>query len=157
MCGGALWLCVQAETPAAAVTRAKAIKAKGAASTQADCHDLVGIATAFPTDADVQYNVCFAMVRIADYGGAEGARKLLAAGGHCAAVAALHTFSTNARVLHWACGALWRIARYGGADAVAAIRAVDGTLIDKLTQARDVIRASMPWSDTAAKVLAQLG
>ena len=77
------------ETPAAAVTRALAIRAKRAAAiAQADCHDLVGIANAFPTDADVQNNVCWAMADIAYYGGVEGARKLLAAGGHCAAATA---------------------------------------------------------------------
>ena len=32
---------------------------------QADCHDLVGIATAFPIDAYVQYSVCWAMADIA--------------------------------------------------------------------------------------------
>jgi len=147
---------VQGETPAAAVTRAKAIGAKRAAATQADCHDLVGIATAFPTDAGVQENVCYAMGRIAAYGKAEGARKLLAAGGHCAAVAALHACSTNARVLYRACEALYCIAHFGGADAVAAIRAVDGTLIDKLRQASRVIKAAGEY-DYAAMVLAQLG
>ena len=151
-----MWLCVQCETPAAAATRAQAIRAKKAAATQADCHDLVGIATAFPTDAGVQYNVCDVMFHIAVNGEAEGARKLLAAGGHCAAVAALHAFSTNAGVLERACGALYYIAVNGGADAVAAIRAVDGTLIDKLTQARDVMRAG-GWGDYAAEVLALLG
>jgi hypothetical protein len=148
---------VQGETPAAAVTRAKAIGAKEAAATQADCHDLVGIATAFPTDADVQWTVCHAMWRIADSGKAEGARKLLAAGGHCAAVAALHACSTNARVLNLSCEALYRIVEHGGADAVAAIRAVDGTLIDKLTQASDVIRAAGMRPDFADMALAQLG
>ena len=155
-CGGAVWLCAQAETPAAAVTRAKAIGAKGRAATQADANDLVGIATAFPTDADVQCNVCDAMVNIPAYGGAEGARKLLAAGGHRVAVAALGAFSTNARVLAQACVALYYIAHYGGADAIAAIRAVDGVR-DKLRQASDVIKAAGWKNDYAALVLAQLG
>jgi len=140
-----------------AITRARAMGAKRAAITQADCHHLVGIATAFPTDSDVQYNVCKAMWSIAAYGKAEGARKLLAAGGHRVAVAALHARPTNAKVLARACWALWYIAHYCGADAKAAIRAVDGTFIDKLRQACDVITAVGLWDEvTAAWVLVEL-
>ena len=146
---------MQAETPAAAVTRANAIGAKEAAATQADADDLVGIATAFPTDADVQYNVCEAMRDIAYCGEAESARKLLAAGGHRVAVAALGAFSTNAEVLKVACWALYWIAVNSDADAKTAIRAVDGVM-DKLRQASDVIKAGGEW-DSAADVLAQLG
>lgn len=147
---------MQAETPAAAATRAKAIGAKGAAATQADANELVAIATAFPTDANVQYSVCNAMRDIAAFGEAAGARKLLAAGGHSVAVAALGAVSTNAEVLDAACVALYLIARYGGADAIAAIRAVDGVM-DKLRQASDVIRAAGGMWDAAADVLALLG
>ena len=131
-----------------------AIWVKGAAATQADANDLVGIATAFHTDADVQDNVSHAMGYIAAYGGAEGARKLLAAGGHSVIVAALGTFSTNARVLHRACGALHYIAGSGVADAKAAICAVDGVM-DKLRQASDVMRAAC-MGDSAVLVLGQL-
>jgi hypothetical protein len=140
-----------------AITRALVIRAKQAAATQADCHDLVGIATAFSTDAEVQYNVCNAMVTIAVYGKAEGAHKLLAAGGHRVAVAALHACSTNVGVLARAFWVLYHIAAHGGADAKAAIRAVDGTLIEKLRQACDVVTAAGLWDEvTAACALAQL-
>jgi hypothetical protein len=144
------------ETPAVAVTRVKAIGTKYAAATKADCEDLVGIAIAFPADADVQHSVFYAMTYILAFGGAEGARKLLAAGGHRVAVAALHACSTNAWVLHWACAALWYIADVDGADGIAAIRAVDYTLMEKLRQASDAIRAA-GWGDWAAGVLRQLG
>ena len=146
---------VRAETPASAAERAKAIGAKKAAATQADCHDLVGIATAFPTDADVQEKVCDAMRVLAAFGYAGGARKLIAAGGHRVAIAALGVFSTNARASQVACRALHYIACHGGADAIAAMCAVDGVM-DKLRQASDVMRAAGRIDLAAATVLAWL-
>jgi hypothetical protein len=126
-----------------AIARAEAIRHKhDTAITQADCHDLVGIATAFSTDAEVQWNVFVTMWQIAYYGTDEGARKLIAAGAHRVVVAALHAFSTDGTLLYRACWALWHIAHKGGADGIAAIRAFDGTLIDTLRQASDVIRAA---------------
>ena len=148
-------MCVQAETPAAAVTRAQAIKAKYGTATQADADDLVGIATAFPTDADVQKNVCDAMDDIAYYGEAKGARILIAAGGHRVAVAALGAFSTNREALHLACRALYYVAAYGGADAITSVRAVDGS-INKLRQASGAMRATSEF-DWASYVLSKLG
>ena len=145
---------VRADTPLS-VTRANAIRDKHDDATQADANDLVGIATAFPTDADVQFLVYNAMWKLAWGGKAEGVRKVLVAGGHRVAITALGAFSTNAGVLCMACLALFLIARKGGADAKAAIRAVDGVM-DKLRQASDVITAT-GWDDTAAKVLAELG
>ena len=152
---------VRAETPASAVTRAQAIVAKRDAATQADADDLVAIGTAFPTDVVVQYNVCYALWNIVYCGRDGSAHKVLVAGGHRVAVAALGAYSTNAIVLNAivlrkACEALNNIAYYGGADAKAAIRAVDGTLMDKLQHASDVI-TSTGESDYAADVLAQLG
>ena len=156
ICEALVWKgSVRAETPLSAVTRAQAIKAKRSAATQADCHDLVGIATAFPTDADVQYAVCYAMGFIAICGGAAVARNIIAAGGHCVAVTALGAFSTNMGVLSLACYELWYIVRHGGVYAKAAICAVDDTLMDKLRQASDVITAAGEY-DWAAGVLAQL-
>ena len=140
---------VRAETPASAVTRAQAIVAKRDAATQADADDLVAIGTAFPTDVVVQYNVCYALWNIVYCGRDGSAHKVLVAGGHRVAVAALG--STDAEVLKLACWVLYRIAVYGGADARAAICAVDGTLIDKLRHASDVIRAAgVLWPDWAA-------
>ena len=146
---------MQGETPAAAVTRAKAIGAKRAAATQADANDLVAIATAFPTHAVIQCVVGYVMAGIAACGKTEAVHKLITAGGHRVAVAALDSSSRNARVLNKACEVLYHIARDGGADAKAAIRAVDGVM-DKLRQASDVIRAAGEY-DYAAKVLARLG
>ena len=158
ICEALVWKgSVRAETPLSAVTRAQAIAAKREFATQADADDLVGIATAFPTDADVQANVCGAMRLTICPCGAEGGRILLAAGGHRVAVAALGAFSTNAEVLWQACAVLFYIAVYGGADAKAAIRAVDGTLMDKLRQARPVITTLLGRYDYAVRVLAQLG
>ena len=157
ICEALVWKgSVRAETPSSAVTRAKAISDKFGTATQADANDLVAVASAFPTDADVQENVCYAMGYIAALGKAEGARILIAAGCHRVAITALDAFSTNARVLWQACAVLFYIARKGGADAKAAIRAVDGTLMDKLQHASDVI-TSTGESDYAADVLAQLG
>ena len=96
------------------------------------------------------------MVYIAGFGEAEAARILIAAGGHCVAITALGTLSTNVEVLSEACHALYLIANRGGADAIAAIRAVDGTFMDKLRQASDFITAAGLY-DAAAVVLAQLG
>jgi len=138
------------------MARAQAVGAmRAAAITQADCHDLVGIATAFPTDADVQSNVCSVMWSIADHDEAGGVRKLLAADGHCVAATALDAFSMNAALLYRACRVLFDIAHYGGADGIAAIRAVDDTLINKLRQASDVIRAA-GWADWPPGLLVQL-
>ena len=156
ICEALVWKdSVRAETPLSAITRARAIGGKVLGVTQADANDLVAIATAFPTDADVQKKVCNAIYYIAHFGGA-GARKLLAAGGHRVAVAALGACSTNARVLYRACAALYHIAGNGGADAKAAIRAVDGTLMDRLRRASDVITAAGEF-DIAALALRQLG
>ena len=150
ICEALVWKGVaRAETPLSAATRAQAISAKEAAATQADANDLVAIATAFPTDAYVQYNVCYALWNIVYSGRDESAHKVLVAGGHRVAVAALG--STDAEVLKLACWVLYRIAVYGGADARAAICAVDGTLMDKLRHASDVIRAAgVLWPDWAA-------
>ena len=157
ICEALVWKgSVRAETPSSAVTRAKAISDKFGTATQADANDLVAVASAFPTDADVQENVCYAMGYIAALGKAEGARILIAAGCHRVAITALDAFSTNARVLWQACAVLFYIAYSGGADAKAAICAVDSTLISKLRQASDVMRAAGMY-DRAADVLAQLG
>ena len=90
ICEALVWKgSVRAETPSSAVTRAKAISDKFGTATQADANDLVAVASAFPTDADVQENVCYAMGYIAALGKAEGARILIAAGCHRVAITAL--------------------------------------------------------------------
>ena len=82
-------------------------------------------------------------------------RKIIAAGGHRVAVAALEGFSTNTRVVDAACLALFRILDFGGAHAKAAVSAIDGVM-DKLRHARDVMRAHVT-TNYADWVLCQLG
>ena len=82
------------------------------------------------------------MTRVAYGGKIEGARKLIAAGGHRVAISALGAFSTNAVVLAEACFSLYWIVVCGDVNAKAAIRAVDGTFMDKLRQAYVAIQAA---------------
>ena len=144
ICKALVWKSlVRADTPLSAAKRAQNIKAKR----------VVAIATALSTHADVQEDVCNAMYHCIYFGGgAEGARKVLVAGGHRVAITALGAFSTNAEVLYEACYALFRIFYYGGVDAKAAVCAVDDTLMDKLRRASAVLRAAGLFEDPAAEV-----
>ena len=156
-----LWLCgavcgcgcvLQALTPATAAARARTIRDKLGAATEADCAEVVAIAAAFPTEPRVQEEVCWAVGDVAYFGGAS---KVLAVQGHRTAVTALNAFPTDLGVQYKASYALYFLANKGGAAAVTAIRCIDG-VIPALQRASGVLKADGK-DDWAALALKELG
>jgi hypothetical protein len=101
--------------------------------TPADCVELVGIADAFPGSRRVQFETCQFMWCIAQ--SEEGARMIVAAGGHRLAMQNLLSDTTEQPVKRMAHLALVNILRQGDAKAKAAVFALDNDLKDKLRRA----------------------